>query len=477
MDPRTRDLAARIIDIINDEGEALTPGNPDNWPGMNVAKIYTAPSFGDLGGLSIRPIEHYYGETLTRYLAAVNKSYLYSGLFSNEGPYAVCPYSTSPTKFWLSAEEGERVTIEVFAGKHQNPGVQAQVVGKTVIIPMTKLSLIAIQLGLGENWIEITQGTSIFRYLVFATRLAGIATTISKVIYDSSGRQLEELRSDLLAPISSRLLEHTLPYADLIPSARVLKVMGVRGSTLARLLHPASEFGLRTLLDAIVGNTSNIQDVPTYPDEVDPADDPSYLREQRFAKDAFAWLPNRDVIRREALVRLAVNMPEVFPLVDVNVREVVIDSPHMPEEVHQFEHFDFSEDLIEQDPDLLLGVSALRSSELAMCVVMFLEHQEVARCSGLGRRFFDCGEFDAGVDLDWEDDFDPMSDGWVGFPLTEGHRDPRACIGIQPVAIPEESNCCWLWGLPMTALNAQLTEPDAVTDPSIEWLIHFFPPD
>lgn len=481
-DPRLADLLARIAAIQAADDPGPAPSNPDNWPNMGVAKIYTQPAPTKVGPLAIMPVAPYYNDVVETYLAAVNKSFLYSGLIKNEGPYLVLPYRTSPTNFWLVSEIGDKVTIEVSADKADNPGVRAQVTGKTVRIPATSPSIIPIQLGLGRNWIEVRQGDRIFRYMVYATRLAGIAYTVAKAIYDTSYRQWQEVRSDLLAPISSRLLEHTLPFANLIPAIRALRIMGVRGSTLARLLHSATDFGVRTLLDSMVANTSNLQDIPMYPDEIDPADDPSYLLEQRFAKDAFVWIPHRGVVRREALVKLAVNVPEMYPLVSAAVREVVVDVPHLPEEIHQFEHPDFDfvvSDLLARGCyEILVSTIADIDVSLIVCGVMFIEHQVVDRCARLGRRFFDCVDFDDPlIGFDWEDDFDPMSDAWADFPLTEGHADPLACLGIQAAGIPEESNCCWLWGPPMTALNAQLTEPTAVTDASVEWLIHYLPPD
>ena len=94
----------------------------------------------------------------------------------------------------------------------------------------------------------------------------------------------------------------------------------------------------------------------------------------------------------------------------------------------------------------------------------------------LGRRRLDCDiQFDAGLTLDTEDDFDPMGDGWEGHTLS-GRLDglPNACVDTmirypQPPETPNQ--CCYsIYGAAATFLGGQLLE----ADPPAEFLFWYY---
>lgn len=463
QDLRDRAEGPRRIELV-----PVSLAQANNWPNLTVQKILVQPAVGSDPILRLELAAVAYQSTADAYMNLVRKSDLYAGLGSTG--YNVTPYRDSGTMFRLTAEIGEPVEIELTTAKVLRAGVPTTLT-KTVFIPANVVSTLEIQLGLGENFLRLKQGARTASFKVHALRLASLAYTVASKIHDQFVNPVEELHDDLLAPVSAKLVEHTLPFTDLIPPARVLRILGVRKATQALFLHASTERGVSLMLSGILGSTPVIREVPREPDVVDVGDGGDYLIDQVWATEVGVWLPASDVVRREALIRLAATLFDV-ELVSARQREVVLRMLGSNiEQIHGFENPDFSrlslDDVLLDSYAGSVAAEATNVRAVTTCRVRFTDDVVLPmRCWPV--RAFDCGiPLDAGAAFDSDEPFNIGSVGWQPINLTADHWDDTAFVGPVAEALhpddPALPACAWQGGRPMTSIIAATTE-HTITD-------------
>ena len=420
--------------------------------------------------INFYPSESYWESEFTALKGYVRESNFYL-------PRAnLIPYYYNPTPFILEADAGRTfsIAVRVRDGWHRN------ISSETNLITTGATTLVYLRLGLGYNEVEITEvGGDNDRF--FATwntaTYATLLYALAKDLYDNVTIDLDGQRSRILANFGSAMVEHLLPYQDMLVDVHVWRVLSARMGLRTSTNQSGRERGVLDWLTALTTTTpilaQTVNDFDTFEYQLPRV----YAPEHFGGFDAHIWLPNPCVTEWRTFIRYLNAIPSVYDLVSVSEREVVLDYNGRRER-HEFplpvESACSLSQLI-RDLGCLDAIAATVMSSITtrflICLSGYPVDFDVEPCTLLGLRRLDCGRrLDEGERFDTYDDFDPLGDGWEGYTLS-GRLDglPDRCMDslIQRVSTPEMHNpCCYgLYGSAVTFLGAQLLEADTPPEP------------
>lgn len=438
----------------------------DGWPTLPHINKKPIPAT-DLpfsGVLRLQPLHKYYQTTVD--LMQMRKSLIYGGLSSGQSQYNVLPYQSKPHGFRLEAKPGVPVRIKVFRDKNSGSDIIFDV------IPERASTVVEISLGLGNVWIEVRQEELLYLYTVFVSRIQSLHQGIGKALYDTAHNRSRTLLSDVQNRFGSRLVEHHLPFADLIASAKTLRTMAVRGSARTAFSHSGSELAVRDMISALTSNTAFLREATNDLYDSQNLYSSGFLHSrgmQKFGWMAYIWSPS--VNARDAFNQLTHGVSQYNPLSLDRLNTIL-----SPSGEGQVQHeFLVGDDYVERrtsDLDFRMYSESVRTSRAFFIGATYNGPITPTVCSRLSRHFQDCPSDNLDQeDLDFEEDFDPASDGWLDFDLTRNHDPYRASEPQKVHAINAPVPKPPLYGWPSRPMLSQECDFDFIEDDSIEHLI------
>lgn len=439
----------------------------DRWPNL-LPKTYTQQDIPPVGlVLSIKPVETYYQKAYDTYIAAMRKTLMAAGLRPGVlGSYYIEPYRPAGTDFELRATPGVPVSVTIVAGL--TPEVSAQSTTVT-IMPDTWRMVVRLVVPMGDVFVFAVQGDQRASFYGAFTKLGSVISAAAQAAYDQVGSQAERLVSEVLSPMSSRLVEGSIPLAKLVPDVDTMQVVGTRSLVTAMIALPGTQEGVEYAASGLTANTAHY--------ELTTVDYDHLVGEgyDRYADIALGhrinvWCFWSDVVRSWALTRLCVSVPGVLELKAANDRLVQVRQPEGPLSLHHFQTpgagWSYRAEISAADfwmASSYVYALSYGSMKVGANAVHFDAGVEVDRCGAMGARYFDCDvDLDSDADLDYEEDTDPASLGRVGESLLQT-PDVRAYVGPpKPVKHPNDSVFDWFFGFPAMLLTASTVEPPAV---------------
>lgn len=439
--------------------------------------------------INIYPLADYWDAEYRALLGYVPNSSFYlksSGLL---------PYRYKKTAFILNAAVGIKINVTVRAKSHDTSTRS----NAYSFVASSTQQIIHIQLGLGQNevladaWRRVGPGlddwvpTGESFYGVFNTaRLATLLSSLGKQLYDNVTLDLTNTRNQILSPFGSKLVEHLIPYQDLLVDVRSLRILSTRMALRASTATPGSQLGVTDWLTALTTNTPIFNPLTNSFTEYDYSQPLVHQNEHFGGQEAHIWLPNPCVTQWATFVRYVNAIDTVYTMTDLS-EYVYRGTYNGAQEQHEFPApvgFECSLTQMLLDLGCLDSMTLLINSAIVtrflVCVPGYPLDFDVEPCSLLGLRRLDCGNFfDVGERADTYDEFDPLGDGWEGHTLSTRYdsSDPGGvCVDtmIRYVDLPEKSKCCYTWGAATTFLGANWTEVSAPNDPLIwSYIVQF----
>jgi len=362
------------------------------------------------------------------------------GTFYLDAPTHI-PNYFEPVAFELEVDTlPSELTLTVVYKTSGRPAAKSQ----TTIHPAESLSIVYVHLFQGLNRVHLKSVDGIVDQLILCSNNGTMLYGIGDELYDFSWVPYDNLVTDLENPFGSRMIEHMLPYQDMLPQTNSVRNIGARLCAKSSLAQPGVPSSPTDFLTGLLANTPEV--VESLETERSLRPSLFYLRREALAfggHDFHIWVPNTCVSHWMIATRFwDRTSPHSFK--KVTETEVVV-SENDTDSQHRF-------------PDPLAGgCSSLTPEE---CIAIhtfgwlnrtffalvffggpFPFDTVIEPCYALGRSTFDCGDvYDNGVLFDTIDDFDPTGDGWVGFPLSR-RLDHPSCLDTCLVDIAEITEC------------------------------------
>jgi hypothetical protein len=309
-------------------------------------------------------------------------------------PYVV-PFSYYKTAFYLTVDTpGSAVRIQVSHRKWQGGD---QKVNTYSVVPPIEETQIELYLGEGINDIFISSdvdGETQIR--VASSHIATLLDAEAQELFNYTTVIIDETEIAILSPLSVKMVEHLLPFQDLLPDVQTYRSLCARLGVRSLFNEPGSERGVKDFTTALVANTPIIIKELNHAPEFEPLVYPLFTSLEQFGGwDFHVWLPNFCVARWLAFIRLANNVRDVYELLSVSELTVILNVGGFPER-HQFSH-DFSADecslssLVADCFDIRCSMVCDVLTQIKICIHYPFDLQ-VEQCMALGAGFFDCEE-------------------------------------------------------------------------------------
>lgn len=314
----------------------------------------------------------------------------------------------------------------------------------TILRPSSEMSTIYIQLYQGLNRVHVKSVDGIVDMLIACTNYGTWVHAIGEEIYDFSWVPYINLYNDIMNPFGSRIIEHLLPYQDMLPRVNSLRNIGARLCVKSSITEPGLPTAPETFLTGLLSNTPEV--VSALENERSLRPSLVYLRREAEAfggYDFHVWMPNTCatlwVVATKFWDRTSVHSFKKVSETEVVVSEGENDSQHrFPDPLGEgCSSFDV-DDCIAMHTFGWLNRTFFAIGAFGR---PFPFDTVIEPCYALGRSTFDCGLiFDNGVLFDSIDDFDPTGDGWVGFPLSRRLDGPH-CLDTCIPDMTEITEC------------------------------------
>ena len=363
------------------------------------------------------------------------------------------PYSFNTTAFELQAvTPNEPVTIVV--ARRGIPGEPTET-QQYVIIPSQVKTIVNLRLGKGINIITALDN---FRrsdtIIVAATTYASVLCTYAREIYNFSQVRIREQETAIFSPVSTRLAEPLLAFADLLPDVKSQQTLATKLAVRSLVSSPGKEIGVSSMLSALTLSTPIFVAERPHDELFEPSVFPMFNAQEAFAGvDAHVWFANECVRKWLAFIHY-INSVNKFKVISITENEVIYEDPNgdVQRVVFDFTRNECSltnlalQSICFQDVDVL--VSIFSTQVIAICAATYpMDMRPVP-------------DFPMHPIGD-EDTLDPGFDGYVDFSATE-HWDGGVTLDSQG-AIPSVES-----GLDSCVYgNGYLTEPLLLSSDSV----------
>lgn len=234
------------------------------------------------------------------------------------------PYSPFGYNYVLEVSKesiSELVSVTVVTASRQLPeGFESSF----SVVPGSVRSLVNIKLAKGINYVSVentTDGKA--EYMIGASTIGLIHEAIAIDIFDRLVDPLNEHEADISNPLSSRLLEWLLPFADILPDVRTPRLVATRVLLRCLLHETSSERGVRDFLAAF-GYNNPLFIKQSSSSVLEPVTHPIFKRAQDFGGyDVHVWLPNVCENNRSVFVSMVNNIRELYSLKALSEEEIV----------------------------------------------------------------------------------------------------------------------------------------------------------
>lgn len=326
----------------------------------------------------------------------------------------VLPYTFSqPTTFILEGAIGDKVKIYIN---------NKQVFRLNLSQAKTE---IALQLVPGRNFILIKSPFEEYLILVAATNYATFLRAWSQQFFNYCQIKLDDAERQLNSNFSLRAIEHQLNFQELLPPARVLRILAGKLAIRALINEGGTTRGVNDIATAISNTTPIVVPTKVNLEKYEPAVYTLYDTAHDFGGHEFnIWMPNIAAAGWAAFIKLADNLDDdIIKLTSVSDLKVSFDFAGQPE-THIFDMESTDTDIISIITRLLdcffpirIGVELSSKADLAFCAWAPIGELRIDDALEVSR--LDVGTtLDTGEFLDSADPADPLSDGWLGTTLS-----------------------------------------------------------
>jgi len=427
--------------------------------------------------IDFKPVEQYWWAEYETLLSYLRSSHLYLPRSR------VIPYRHAATPFLLeTSAAGLYVDITMRVKDHWN-GVVSNTV--TVITTSTSM-LVYLNLGLGSNEVTIDIGSTdeTFFNRWFTATYATLYGALAKQLHDhvTSGIAAQEQR--MLSHFSSVLVEHLLPWQDMLVDVHSWRALSVRLGLRSITNQSGRDRGVKTWLASLTSQTPIISPMSNPDSELDYYLQRVYRAESFGGSEAHIWLPNPCITEWLTFGKYidAIHDHSLQNFTERTINDTVgnlVERNDFPFPVsNRCSLSQLLEDLTCMD-SISVSVTSDIITRMCICFPGYPLDFVVDPCRLLGLRRLDCGgTLDEGEHFDTNDDFDPLGDGWEGHSLS-GRLDglPHHCYDtmIRYPDVPEKEECCYgIYGSACTFLGAQLLEEDTPPEFLVWWYLGQF---
>lgn len=286
------------------------------------------------------------------------------------------PYSYNKTSFEVRAiTPNAAVTVTVLRRGLAGETDETQ---QYVLIPDQQVSIVNVRLGRGVNVISaIDQFGRSDTIIVAATTYAAILCSYAREIFNYSQVIIEEQEAAIFSPVSTRLAEPLLTFADLLPDVKAQQTLATKLAIRSLVSGAGREIGVRDLLTALTLSTPIF--VQQNPDNLlfEPTTRPLYNVQEAFGGvEAHVWPANECVRSWLAFINF-LSSSDVFQVVSISENEVVFYDDNGDLRRHVF---DFAADqcsltnLVQQQlcfEAVTVLVSIFSESDLVICAASY----------------------------------------------------------------------------------------------------------
>ncbi len=358
--------------------------------------------------------------TCDRLLAEVPKSG-----FTLQRQFTI-PFSFNTSEFELRAiTSGSPVTVTVL---RRGLAADLDETQQYTVIPENEVTVMNIRLGRGVN--VVTAIDSFGRsdtIIVAATTYAAVLCSYAREIFNFSQVEIEDQAAAIFSPVSTRLAEPLLSFADLLPDVKAQQTLATKLAIRSLVNNPGSHIGTQDLLTALTLSTPIFKQQNPDDELFEPAIRPLYNVQEAFAGvEAHVWPANECVRQWLAFINY-INNVSLFKVVEISENEVIFVDENGDTQRHVF---DFKEDrcsltdLVQQSicfESIDVRVSIFSESDFTICAVAYPFDMRPVPSNPIGQL---AGELENTLGLD------PGFDGYVDFSVTD-HWDSRTPLDNQ----------------------------------------------
>ena len=353
-----------------------------------------------------------------------------------EGPFyqlsgTIVPFSSSPTMLKIETNRiGEPIEIQVtpvlVPVENADPRNTSLT---TTFVPSTPTTSIGVRLGRGENRITVSvigREEDVTYITVRATTIVALWEAFARVLYENSSKVVDELVQATSSKLATRLIEPFISFQNLLPDLQSLRILATRLATRGLIHEVGRAGGVVDLTKALTLGTPAMATMDKITTDLFPALDPwTNAASQYSGREAHVWIPNVGIASWLAFLKYVANQPDLFELLKVTEREVVISYQGEIQQ-HLFD-FDasgtaFLTSLAQSEcfKSILVTASMMIDTTIAICVASYTFDLFVDSSAMLGNQR---GPLDSQVEFDTNhpfdtDDTDLFTDGWVGLSLS-----------------------------------------------------------
>ncbi len=232
------------------------------------------------------------------------------------------PFSFNDTTFELRAvTPGDPVEIQVL---RRAPAGENDETQRYIVIPDQEVMLVSLRLGRGVNIITAADSqTRVDTVIVAATTYASVMCSYAREIFNNSQVLIDEQQTAIFSPISTRLAESLLQFADLLPDVKSQQVLATKLAVRSLIHDPGRQQGVEDMITALTLSTPIIVPQIASADAFEPAVVPLYRVQEGFAGvEAHVWPVNQCIQRWLAFIRYLASVP-VFQIIEVTENEIL----------------------------------------------------------------------------------------------------------------------------------------------------------
>lgn len=342
----------------------------------------------------------------------------------------ISPFTPNKTSLNIETESwyaGEILSITVSHIGEYGTGIDVRQITDTYssVVPSAKFTS-SINLCRGKNLITAKIKNEETHLIVSATTIVSLWEAFARVLYNVSGKILNEQSDAISSTMATRLMEPFVSFQNLLPSVQSLKTMAFR--FLARgLIHSVgTDTGIKDIIKALCLSTPIYRKMDKDTFDLFPALDPWTKSASQYAGyEAHVWMTDINIISWLSFLSYISNQPDIFEILSISESEVIFKY-YGEIQRHEFTSGKIGTDslLVQASTECFksIFIKAFMESEVfvSMCAAAYTFDLFVTEDAAIGnfRKSFDRGfPFDSGLFFD-SDPIDPFTDGWVGLSLT-----------------------------------------------------------
>jgi len=342
----------------------------------------------------------------------------------------ISPFTPNKTSLNIETESwyaGEILSITVSHIGEYGTGIDVRQITDTYssVVPSAKFTS-SINLCRGKNLITAKIKNEETHLIVSATTIVSLWEAFARVLYNVSGKILNEQSDAISSTMATRLMEPFISFQNLLPSVQSLKTMAFR--FLARgLIHSVgTDTGIKDITKALCLSTPIYRKMDKDTFDLFPALDPWTKSASQYAGyEAHVWMTDINIISWLSFLSYISNQPDIFEILSISESEVIFKY-YGEIQRHEFTFGKIGTDslLVQASTECFksIFIKAFMESEVfvSMCAAAYTFDLFVTEDAAIGnfRKSFDRGfPFDSGLFFD-SDPIDPFTDGWVGLSLT-----------------------------------------------------------